>query len=111
MGTDGQRRFVIWQGYQLHSDIGERLGLKSKLAKNEWTGLMSIHHPNAPQKGSKGRTILYRCPGDLCPASYQMPPDWDVWGAAPRPPTGLQETKTKLTPGHCIPVRRSWNAA
>ena len=73
LGNDNKRRFVIWQGFQLYGDVEERLGLNRKLNRKEWKVLIDIYHPNAPQKDAYGRSILYRCPGDICLPSYQMP--------------------------------------
>ena len=47
-GEDGIRRFIVWNGHQLHGDVGERLGKKRKMDSKDWKALMNIHHPNAP---------------------------------------------------------------
>ena len=83
IGKDGLRHFLVWQGYQLHGDIGERLGLKRKMDRKEWQALMKVHHPNAELKDIKGKGIWYCCPGQLCPPNYRMPEGWDVLGQLP----------------------------
>ena len=80
----GTLRFVVWNRWQLHGDIGERLGLRRKWKSNEWQALMSTQHPGEPLKDAKGKTIQYWCAGDKCPKDYRMPEDWDVLGQLPQ---------------------------
>ena len=37
---DGSRRFSVWDGLQLHGDIGERLGLKYTAASKKSRGFV-----------------------------------------------------------------------
>ena len=60
---------------------------------------MSINHPYAPQKDSKGRAILYRYLEDTYPVSYQMSLDWNAYGALPPDlPPATKETKAQSSP-------------
>ena len=73
----------VWNGFQLHGDVGERLNLKRKLASSDWAALRQKTHPGKPLKASDNKLIQYWCLGDVCPQDFQMPPDWDVLGALP----------------------------
>ena len=74
----GVRRFVIWNRFQLHGDVGERRGLKRKRTAQEWTVLSRNAHPV-----QIGKKTVHWCLGDICPSTYLMPENWDVLGQLP----------------------------
>ena len=79
----GIRRFVVWNGFQLHGDVGERLGLTRKMARKDWLVMRNTAYPNALDKDLRGKKISYECLGEPCPETYRFPPDWDVLGDLP----------------------------
>ena len=93
--SDGTRKFVIWNGFQLHGDVGERLKLRRKLPTAEWKKLVKQTYPNVQATDIKeGKS--YRCLGEVCPEEYQMPPDWDVLGVLPGSDTISNSMQTNL---------------
>lgn len=76
----GKRRLVVWNGYQLHEDVGERLGLNKKMSRRDWKTLKEWRHESKPNVDSLKRRIQYGCLGDECPNEYVMPQDWDALG-------------------------------
>ena len=99
---DGTRKFAVWNQYQLHGDVGERLKLRRKMPINDWKALMAKHHPGAPSQDARRRKLWYCCPGAPCPSTYQMPQDWDVLGQVPapgtQPPQPIQPAPTEQSP-------------
>ena len=81
--TYGQLRFPVWNGYQLHGDVGERLGLKKKYGKQEWIELMALSTSETRLGINSDNDTEYWCLGDMCPWEYQFPRDWDVLGDLP----------------------------
>ena len=86
----GALRFVIWDGMQLHGDVGERLALKKRLSRGEWNTKRNEVHPGVPTKDAKGGKGHFQAWGDLCPKDYRPPPDWDVLGHLPSKETVKQ---------------------
>ena len=72
-GKDGRRRFAVWDGYELHGDVGERLGLKNRLTSKEWTDLLSETHPGAQVKDASNRKVHHWCLDNVCPTGYIFP--------------------------------------
>ena len=68
--NDGVRRFVVWNMYQLHGDLGERMGLTRKVSTIASKIMRDRTHPNEPAKDAKGKTVQYYCLGDVCPNGY-----------------------------------------
>ena len=71
-------RFLVWDGYQLHSDIGERLGLAKKRSQTEFTTLCAA--PGNKVHVAAGTSHQTLCLCDICPPDYGTPTDWDVLG-------------------------------
>ena len=80
---NGVLKFVVWNGFQMHGDLGARLGYDVKLPKARFREL--IGDPNSEgqtmKKGMKDEQNW--CLGMECPSNYQLPPDWDVQGILP----------------------------
>ena len=79
----GRLRFVIWNGYELHGDIGERLGLPKKVPVAQLRGFENIVGPEAHIAPIGDKDSQSWCLGNVCPAEYQFPMDWDVLGQLP----------------------------
>lgn len=80
---DGNRHFVVWNTYQLHGDVGERMRLTRKVSAVAWKNLRDRLHPNEPIKDAKGKILQYWCLGDIYPNDYGILGDWDVLGNLP----------------------------
>ena len=107
MSHDDSRHFVVVDGYQLHRDLGERLGLKARLSKSKWREIRETYYPGKPVKDTEGKKIIYFCPGDLCPAEYQLPADWDAQGILPprkRPKLDAETEDPKDKPAEGVPM-------
>ena len=79
----GRLRFVIWNGYELHGVVGERLGLPRKVPLAQLRGFENIVGPEAHIAPIGDKDSQNWCLGNVCPADYQFPPDWDVLGQIP----------------------------
>ena len=71
----------MWDPYQLHGDIGERLGLTRKRSPAEFTTLCAT--PGSEVHVAAGTNDRTWCLGDVCLKDYRFPPDWDVLGQLP----------------------------
>lgn len=76
-------RFVVWNGSQMHGDVGERMNLKKRLTASNWNALKFRDHSESAAPDTKRKKTQYWAFGDLCPKDYQTPPDWDVLGHLP----------------------------
>ena len=65
---DGQRNFAVVDGFQLHGDLGERIGLKRKCKKYK-EKIQEVYGPAAV----KGQGLI--CLGDVCPVWYERFPE------------------------------------
>lgn len=72
---DGNRDFVVWNTYQLHGDVGERIRFTRKVSAVAWKNLRDRSHPNERIKDANGKTFQYWCLGDICPNDYGITGD------------------------------------
>lgn len=77
------RRFLVWNGFQLHGDIGERLKYKRRLESQDWKRTRDAQHPGAVLTDGSNKKIQFVCLWQECPASYRFPESWDVLGEVP----------------------------
>lgn len=57
LGTlDRTRRFRVFDGHQLHGDLGERLGKTRRYSLIEWARRLVTQHPDSPD--AKGKNAL-----------------------------------------------------
>ena len=106
--ADGRLRFPVWDGMQLHGDLGERLGLKRKYSWAEFLDLCDA--PDAETNLAAGDDYKTWCLGDHCPPDYTFPPDWDVLGQLP-PALSLNQATAPVTAQVSFPaaIVPNWN--
>ncbi len=103
MTHDGKRHFAVVDGFQLHGDVGERMGLAARLSSTKWKELRQEHYPEA--KATAGKKLIYTCPGDECPEEFQLPTDWDAQGQLPpRKKPRLDQPKATTKPKDTKPA-------
>ena len=96
MTHNGKRRFAVVDGFQLHGDVGERMGLAARLSSTKWKELRQEHYPEAKTAVKK---LIYTCPGDECPDEFQLPTDWDAQGQLPpRKKPRIEESSAEKKP-------------
>ena len=80
----GRLRFPVWHGWQLHGDLGARLGLSHRLTAAQFRALLEDPHSEARKTRKKNPNDGQSwCLGDRCPDGYQFPQYWDVLGELP----------------------------
>ena len=66
-------RFPIWDGYQFHGDVGERLHLKHRYTQAQFDAKCA--DPGAEARHPVNNEFRSWYLGDLCPPQYRCPPD------------------------------------
>ena len=79
----GRLRFPVWHGWQLHGDLGARLGLTHRHTAAQFRALLEDPHSEARKTRGNPKDGQTWCLGDICPDEYQFPQYWDVLGELP----------------------------